>query len=49
VSEAPDDGVSWNALAATVVAPIVTFNDAALEHCATIVEVLPDGSQAELI
>jgi hypothetical protein len=49
VSEAPDDRVSWHALAATVVAPIVWLDNPALEHRTTVIEVLPDGSQAELI
>ena len=33
----------------TVVAPVVTFDDPALEHRTTVVEVLPDRSQAQLI
>jgi len=46
VSEAPNDGVQWHALTATVVAPLVTLDDAAFEHSMTVVEVLSDGSKA---
>jgi hypothetical protein len=49
VGEGPNDRVSRHALAATVVAPVVTLDDAALEHRPTAVEVLPDGAQGELV